>query len=251
MHGRLAVLEQDHAIGGRLAAVSGADAVAHQRHLMVGARDRAAGKAAPVYEDRAVHMPEEDVPDVAGAGEHLGEGFCLGQLDPVEMRNADVTGRVVHEQPDRPTAGRIQLPVQPVEPRRAKLAGRGLAAVPGIEEQEQATTGLVGVLGEAVLVARRVREGGTVPGAVVMVSKHQEAGQRVSRQAFAQPVIGGGVTVIGQVTGEDAEFGVAVPACDVVKAPVEPLGRIAAPQLPAGSDKVRVGELDTRKNSMI
>ena len=102
VNGGLLGVHVHDSIGGR------AVLVRNRRHafeiggnLVIGAGKRREWDASPASGYRAVHVPQKQVPDICRLPEHGGERLCAVELDPVQARNSDIEGRVVHEQVDR------------------------------------------------------------------------------------------------------------------------------------------------------
>ncbi len=188
-------------------------------------------------------MAEKDVPHVL-PGDDAREGIGLGQLDPVHPVDADVEGRVVHEDIDGP-AGRLGQPrAQPALPRRTVLAGGDGLVPQRVEEQEHPLGRRVHALHKALPVVHHARQFGAQRRTVVMVADHKEGAKRKPGQPPGQPAIGARVTVIGQIARDDAERRIAMQPPDVVEHAPQPLARVEPPDRLARRRQMRVCHMD-------
>jgi hypothetical protein len=74
----------------------------------------------------------------------------------------------------------------------------------------------------------------------VVISHHQKGLKREIFQALFEPVIGRFIALIGQITGYDAEIGVAMPADDVIEAGARAGMRVKTPKSLARRNEMEV-----------
>lgn len=199
--------------------------------------------AAPTAADRAVHVTEEQVRRAARRGvERPDQTGRIGQTDAVQAGDADVEGRMVQEQIDRPVAGFGQSVAEPGRAPRAEAAGAAAGLV-RIEQDQVAARAAEYRLDEAVPVARRFGESRAEGGPVVVVADQQAVRHAQDAQRRAQRRIGRRGAAVGQVAGEDAERRVAVLGVDVGEAGVQPGARVEPEQSRPRRHEMQVGHL--------
>ena len=198
--------------------------------------------APPRAADRPVHVAEEDVTQVAPPLDCPDEGLRIGEPDTVERRDADIERRMVHEDVNRPVIGLVELPREPIRPRRAEHAVVP-ARLNGIEQQHAPLGRVQGALDEAVRVGRCLRQGLQQGLPAVVVADHHVVWHAERRESVAQLAVGGRLPAVGQIAAQHAEGRVAMACVDVGKAGVEPGARIDPVDRLSGADQMGIGDL--------
>ena len=238
MHNGLRTFGLYHRIGRRLVAVFVADAFRHQRHLVIEAWHAHKGNAVPKHTGHAMDMAEIDLPDDRPRGQDAGKVGAVLQLDVVDVSDPDIERRMMHKDMHGLVARLGELRFQPCQPVVAEHTVMGVRAVhDGIKEQENVAIRFVAVLDE---IARGFRKGRLKRPLVVMVSEHQEDGQREASQPGFEVNIGLWFAQVCQIAQYYAERRISVPGLDVVKTKVQPLGRRVPMQKAVVGDQVKI-----------
>lgn len=191
-----------------------------------------------------MYVAEEQMANIVVTGQYLANMVTVSpKSETVDTILTDVKRRVVHEQINRLTSGRLEGLTQPFT---ALLAIRppSLSLLDSIEQQKTPGAGLKCRLHETIGIDGDIGKHRQRLLPPIMIADHEMHRQLQSGQAVAQIAIGLGLTGLREVAGDYTQLGIAVIAIDIINARFEALVRIEAVQdLPAWHE-VQVGELD-------
>jgi len=117
------------------------------------------------------------------------------------------------------------------------------AVLDGVNDDENARRGWHRVLHEPVIVDLCPREALPVILAVVVIADNEMALHIQPGNLLSEESICGIFTAIGEVSGDDTAFGIAMMEVDVIDTAGKALGRVQAVQLRARGNQVGVGDV--------
>jgi hypothetical protein len=115
--------------------------------------------------------------------------------------------------------------------------------VDGVDDDENARRGWHRVLHETMIVDFCLREATPIILAVIVISDNEMTLYIQPGNLLGQESISGIFTSIGEISGDDTAFGVAMMAVDVIDTAGKALGRVQAAQPCTGGNEVGVGDV--------